>query len=95
MANYSYIRVRWQHEHPDEPVDLWSELNAERFETRKLEIFRDGRIGYASADEECGGTHLGESAVPSINEIGSDIQFQPEEVSKAAFEELWNNRHSQ
>src|SRR6185503_15028408 len=52
VAGYSYIRVRWQHGHADEPVDLWSELDAARLETRKLEIFRDGRIGYASADEE-------------------------------------------
>ena len=93
MADCSYMRVRWLHEHPDEPVDLWSELNAERFETRKVEIFRDGRIGYASADGEGGGTRLGEVMIPSLDDIASDAQFQPEEVSKAAFEELWSKRH--
>ena len=92
MTHYSYIRVRWRHEKSDEPVDLWSELNAERFETRKLEIFRDGRVGYASAYEENGGTRLGKVAVPLIRDIASDAQFEPEEVSKAAFENLWNKR---
>ena len=95
MADYSYLHVRWEHEHADEPVDLWSELNAERFETRKLEIFRNGRIGYASFDEESGGTRLGERAIPSIGEIASDNQFRPEEISKAAFEKLWNKRRGQ
>jgi len=92
VAGYSYIRVRWQHGHADEPVDLWSELDAARLETRKLEIFRDGRIGYASADEEYGGTRLGEGAVPSIGDIASDTQFEPQEVSKAEFENLWDKR---
>ena len=93
MTEYSHIRVRWRHDMPDEPVDLWSELNAERFETRKFEIFRNGRIGYASADEESGGTVLGAIAVPSVSEIASDNQFEPEEVSKTTFENLWNKRH--
>jgi hypothetical protein len=56
MDEYTYIRVRWLHDAPDEPVDLWSELDCQRFETRKVEIFRDGRLGYASATEAAGGT---------------------------------------
>jgi hypothetical protein len=94
MTDYRYIRVRWQHQNPDEPVDVWSELDAERFETRKLEICRDCRIGYASPDEESGGTRLGEVAVPPIGDIASDVQFEPEEVSKGAFENMWNKRRS-
>jgi hypothetical protein len=90
VTDRSYIRVYWRHDSADDPVELWSELNVERFETRKLEIFRDGRVGYASADEEYGGTRLGFAVVPPISEIASDVQFEPEEVSRAAFENLWN-----
>jgi len=92
VTSYSYIRVYWRHDKAEEPIDLWSELNAERFETRKLEIFRDGRIGYASTSEESGGTRLGDVALPSFSDIASDAQFEPEEVSKDAFESLWNKR---
>lgn len=42
-----YLKVRWFHENSDEPVVLMSELDASRYEVRKVEIFADGRIGYA------------------------------------------------
>lgn len=38
-----YIDVAWRHDFADEPVRLVSELDELRFETRKLEFFRDGR----------------------------------------------------
>ena len=37
-----YIHVRWLHEHPDEPVDLYSELTGDGWEVRKVEIVADG-----------------------------------------------------
>jgi len=54
MNGYSYIRVRWLHNHPDDPVELWSELDSERFEIRKVEVWHDGRVGFASRDRELG-----------------------------------------
>ncbi len=42
-----YIKVKWLHSHPDEPVLLYSELDKDRWETRKVEVFADGRIGFA------------------------------------------------
>lgn len=94
MSMTTYIRVRWLHDFEDEPVDLWSELDGERFETRKLEIFRDGSIGFASATEATDRTRLGQIAVPPIDEIGQNPQFGAEEVSKEAFERRWSARHS-
>jgi hypothetical protein len=38
----NYIKVKWNHALPDEPVWFYSELDAERWETRKVEIFADG-----------------------------------------------------
>jgi hypothetical protein len=95
MTERTYLRVRWLHEFSDEPVELWSELDGERFETRKLEIFRDGVVGYASAVEAVGGTQLGMVAVPTLNEIAADLQFEPEEVSQEAFERRWETRHTE
>ena len=36
MTDRTYIRVRWlhdRHDHPDDPIDLWSELDESRLET--------------------------------------------------------------
>ena len=92
MSEHTYIRVRWLHDLPEEPVDLWSELDRDRFETRKLAIFRNGAVGYASATESFGGTWLGEVPVPLLTEIAADSEFEPEEVSRSAFEARWNAR---
>ena len=87
-----YIRVKWNHKHQDEPVLLYSELDAERWEKRKVEVFRDGRCGYASADESCGSTQLGEEPIPPLAEIASDPQFEPVEIVEQEFEEVWAKR---
>jgi hypothetical protein len=92
MCMKTYIRVRWLHEHPDEPIDLWSELDGERFETRKLEFFRDGTVSYADAVEHTADTQLGEAAVPSLRDLNSDPQFKAEEVTTAEFEQRWEAR---
>lgn len=47
-----YVRVRWIHSLPGEPVTLLSELDDDRFEVRKLEIFHDGSTGRASGRQE-------------------------------------------
>ena len=87
-----YIKVRWVHDHPREPVWLFSELDDGRWETRKVEIFTDGSKGFASKEEDMGATLLGERPVPVLNQIASDPQFMPEEISREEFEEIWRAR---
>jgi hypothetical protein len=36
-----YIKVFWKHQHRDEPVELYSELDDGRWEVRKVEVSRD------------------------------------------------------
>jgi len=88
-----YLRVEWKHQHPDEPVTLYSELDERRFEVRKLELFRDGRVGFASSTGSSGGTRLGEVPVPPLAEIARDPQFEPHEVTRDEFEAAWS-RHT-
>lgn len=88
-----YIRVRWIHNFPNEPVLLYSELDDDRFETRKVEVFPDGKKGYASEAEEVGGTRLGIEPVPSITQIAMDHEFVPEEITKEEFERIWYVTH--
>ncbi len=88
-----YIRVKWEHTFDNEPVELISELDEALQEVRKIEVFRDGRKGFASKAESTGGTRLSLESLPSLAEIASDPQFKPAEISKREFEEAWSNRH--
>ena len=85
----SYIRVTWLHSFADEPRLLYSELNDERWETRKVEQFPDGRFGFASAKCRSAKTKLGEEIIPLLSEIAADPQFEPVEITKEEFETVW------
>ncbi|MBV8276434.1 MAG: hypothetical protein JO170_14400 [Verrucomicrobia bacterium] len=61
-----YVRVEWQHSSPEEPVVSYSELNDERFKTRKIEVFHDERLVYASRTESSFGTTLGVLPIAEI-----------------------------
>jgi hypothetical protein len=84
-----FIDVAWRHNFEDEPVRLVSELDARRYETRKLEFFSNGKIGFASATATSERTMLGVEPVPPLSEINSDPQFSAPDLSSASFEELW------
>lgn len=90
MSEETYIRVLWWHDLPDEPIELWSELDANRWEVRKIEVWKDGRVGIASASRSSGGTHLGEAPVPAVDAIAADPQFNVEQISSSEFETRWS-----
>jgi len=89
-SNPSFIQVKWHHHLPDEPVEIWSELNGHREEVRKLEVWADGRTGYAVSDTEVGGSRLSETPIPPLDTIAADPQFEVKEVSRFAFETRWD-----
>ena len=84
-----YIDVRWRHESPEYPIRLVSELVAAGWEQRKLEFFADGRVGFASGAGAAPGTSLGTMAVPPLNEINAQSEFDGVEIDATAFEALW------
>ena len=89
-----YILVRWVHDFPNEPIWLVSELDDERWEMRKVEVFPDGTQGYASGHIKHGGTGLGIEPVPLLEDIAGDPQFIPTTITRAEFEAIWNRRNS-
>jgi hypothetical protein len=89
-----YIRVRWLHDNLKEPIWLISELDDERREIRKVEVFSDGSKGYATSEIEHGGTRLGSVPVPPIDQIAAEAQFVPEQITRDEFEAIWNSRTS-
>ena len=84
-----FIDVTWRHEDQYEPIRLVSELDAQRYETRKLEFFLGGRVEFASSRAVSGSTMLGVEPVPSLAEINADPQFIGKAISKGEFEAMW------
>lgn len=84
-----YLYVKWHHRFPDEPIELYSELDDARNELRKVEIYEDGRIGYASVAVSTQGSALSLEALPELSVIALDTQFEPKEIGKGEFEEVW------
>jgi hypothetical protein len=84
-----YIKVAWHHHHTDEPIALYSECDDSGWEIRKIEIFRDGRFGYADKAQSTEGTRLGIEALPPIAAIAQQPEFCPSAITKQEFEEVW------
>jgi len=85
----SYVKVDWFHEIPNMPVAIYSEIDGDRWETRKVEFFRDGSATYAGPNISSGNSFLAEVPFPSLEEISSDSQFRAQEISSSEFEKIW------
>ena|SRR6185295_2255196 len=88
-----YLRVKWKHSFSDEPVWLYTELDDNRCEVRKVEAYSDGRQDFASESESSGDTRLSLEPIPPLGEIASDPQFEPVEISAGEFERVWAEAH--
>ncbi len=89
----TYECLEWIHDREDRPRFIYSELDDERYETRKIEVYKDGRMVKVSVDHpECGSTGLAVLPIPSIEETNAIIEekFHAEEISAVEFEDLWN-----
>ncbi|WP_369796949.1 hypothetical protein [Cupriavidus sp. WS] len=75
-AELMRFEFRWFHLFYGEPTRLVSGLGEQRMEARKLELFRDGRVGYVCAGHAAYGTELGLVPVPPSprNQCGSRIR---------------------
>jgi hypothetical protein len=87
-----YIAVIWKHQDPAYPTALYSELDGAGWEHRKVEVFADGRIGYADRSGASGGTRLSIEPLPPVAEIATDPQFEPREIAGEEFERMWAGR---
>jgi hypothetical protein len=84
-----YQKVIWHHDFPDEPVLLYSETDDDGYETRKVDVYRDGRQHYADEASSVGTTILAEVPLPPLEEIGADPEFTPLAIDADEFEAVW------
>ncbi len=89
-----FIDVAWKHDFEADPIRLVSQLDNQRYEVRKLEFFRDGRVGYADGHKSTMGTQLGKLPVPPLIEINSDVQFDARIIESTLFNHLWSKHAS-
>ena len=88
-----YIRLKWNHTNPDEPVWIFSELDDTGKEVRKVECFRSGFCDVATANVSSSGTTaLMTRPLPDLNVLARDPEFIPVEIAKADFEKVWLTR---
>lgn len=86
-----YVKVAWEHDFPDEPVIYLSELGEDRYETRKVQLYRDGRADWADEHHETATVGLSEISFPSVEEISRQPDCRAEQISSEEFEQAWTN----
>lgn len=89
-VSFIFLRVEWLHDFHDEPILIYSETDELRYEIRKIEMFRDGKVCFATKETETGDTILSELPLPSFDDIRSDPQFIPSIITEEEFFEIWN-----
>lgn len=87
----THFAAEWHHNHADEPIWLWQELDAERYELRKVEEFRNGNRVRADEQHQAGRTRLGEVPTPPLDEIEADDEFTVHALTSAQFEAVWRS----
>jgi len=85
----NYVQTKWHHTDPDDPIEIYGELDTEGWEVRKVEIFRDGKMTFASEVQSSGDSWLAETPWPPIAEINQDPQFEARPINQAEFEQVW------
>lgn len=88
-----YILLEWSHDMEDEPIMVYSEIDNQYYEVRKIEIYRNGSI--LKCDEKMINSEIVLADVPfpdDIEEINQDAQFNAKYIGKNEFESLWNKK---
>ena len=84
-----YQRVSWLHDSREFPVVLFSEVDDDCWDVRKVDEYADGHCDLASATIETGNTTLGEARIPPLSGINEDPQFEGAEITEEEFEVAW------
>ena len=85
-----YQYAKWIHNSEEYPVHFYSEMNQSRMEVRKIEIWRNGKVGWADSENNFNETFLGSVPIPSLEEINEQIEFDGKQISQIDFEEQWD-----
>lgn len=85
-----FVRVSWRHDLDDEPVTMLYE-SLDGVERRKIEMWRDGHTGFATAFVARGGSTHSLESLPGLEQINQDPQFEAVEITREEFEHSWDH----
>lgn len=89
-----YSRLRWDHLSASEPIEILSEYDENGWERRKVEVFHDGSVRFASGTESVGGSKLSLIQRPPDEEVVAEPEFRVFEMSHDEFERAWDQAHN-
>ena len=84
-----YLCVRWVHDFPEEPVWLYSEVDDDRWETRKVWIFPNGSMERADGSNHTERVWLAVIQIPDSKVISMQPEFEAKDISADEFEQVW------
>lgn len=85
-----YVKVTWNHDFDDEPTIYFHEVGDDNWETRRVQVYRDGHLEWADESHETATAGLAEIEIAPIDQISSQPEFEAAEVSQAEFEFQWS-----
>lgn len=88
----NHILLEWFHTFQDEPCLIYSEIDDQRYEVRKIEIYKNGTI--ARYDEQMTDSlfRLADVRFPeNLDEINQYQEFCAKYISQEEFEKIWNS----
>lgn len=85
----TYLKVHWRHDSEKQPVAFYCELDGERMEVRKVELFADGSLHYAYEKGTSGSTLLAPLPMPTIGDLSNSPNYDPSEITREEFEDIW------
>jgi hypothetical protein len=74
---------------PKDPLEYYVEFDALRNEIRKVEVYPDGRIGYATQEKNTPGTELGLLHAPPFSEILKIEGLDSRQITAQEFQVMW------
>ena len=84
-----YLNVHWDHDSEIRPVAFYCEMEDDRMEVRKVELFADGSFGYANEKRSSGKTTLGALPMLTVAELTASPNCEAHEITRDEFEEIW------
>lgn len=81
--------VTWMQNDPTMPSAVYSEIDGARREVRKVEVFADGRYGFASSNASRPPTQLGLVPLPPLTDIARERELKARRGTAAEFDALW------
>jgi len=77
-----FVRIKWTHSDPHEPVEFYYELCNGQWASRGIQVNADG-------SSTCVTYGLKEARVPALEEINLDPQLWGSQITEGEFETAW------